>query len=368
MNDRLSNIYLLPPPIGTPWAGTPGQTTRSDLTRHGLEPHDRPPITIELPLFWCDPHWSALGTSQADEMAVAVARRNVLVSALRSDLSGAGEEGGFHSERVSESADKTQVAPPPPIFPRVVPYRPERYGLSPKDFDGALLVDVRMMTPRDHSGRFAYAPEQIQRWEATPTSEPLAGGSWVPAATFLPDVDTVNHLGSKLNQLRRLAPSAAICVSIGAYRMEQEIPAVILAKPDVLIVRMDEVELDPLQLAALTRRARQLIDEAGADATSFWIVPGEVTPDDAVKLVALGADAVGIDSWCNPLVETIQESIEDRSFVPGASIERLVEYALEDQIERFAGLYLSLQKIPKSEQLGSFSATWARSLNIRALR
>ena len=131
---------------------------------------------------------------------------------------------------------------------------------------------------------------------------------------------------------------------------------------------MDEVELDPLQLAALTRRARQLIDEAGAEATAFWIVPGEVTPDDAVKLVALGADAVGIDSWCNPLVESIEESVEDRSFVPGASIERLVEYALEDQIERFAGLYLSLQKIPKSEQLGSFSATWARSLNIRALR
>ena len=191
MNDRLSNIYLLPPPIGTPWVGTPGQTTRCDLTRHGLELHDRPPITIELPLFWCDPHWSALGTSQADEMAVAVARRDVLVSAMRSDLSGAGEEGGFHSVRVNESADEIQVAPSSPFYPRVVPYRPERYGLSPKDFDGAMMVDVRMMTPRDHSGRFAYSPEQIQRWEATPTSEPLAGGSWVPAATFLPDVDTV---------------------------------------------------------------------------------------------------------------------------------------------------------------------------------
>ena len=43
---------------------------------------------------------------------------------------------------------------------RIVPYRPERYGLSDRDFDDARIIDVRLAMNRDESGRFAFSPEQ----------------------------------------------------------------------------------------------------------------------------------------------------------------------------------------------------------------
>ncbi len=75
---------------------------------------------------------------------------------------------------------------------------------------------------------------------------------------------------------------------MGPYRLEDELPPIIAAKPDGLILRLDEVDLEGLQLAALTRRARQLMKQAGAKQLPLWIVPGAITPDDAAKLIAPG--------------------------------------------------------------------------------
>ena len=85
---------------------------------------------------------------------------------------------------------------------------------------------------RDESGRFAFSPEQLERWEATPESHPLAGGGWVPSASFPPDVPSMQQLSSKLNQLRDLSPGAAVFVSIGSYRLDQELAQVVAANPD----------------------------------------------------------------------------------------------------------------------------------------
>ncbi|NND96880.1 MAG: hypothetical protein HKN47_06070 [Pirellulaceae bacterium] len=370
MDDRLATLYLLPPPASTSWAGTPGQTIQSTIVRQ-----KRDPLTLDLPLFWYDPRWCELPTSQADDLAVAVSRHNILVSALRSDLSGPDVKTDFHapqsaadSDSKGENADDKaeSTTEEPTYFPRIVPYRPERYGLSPKDFDHATIIDVRLMMPRDTSGRFAYSPEQIARWESKNPSDAETDGSWVPAATFPPDVDSFEKLSSKLNQLRQLAPSAAVFTSIGPFRLEQEVPLAVAAKPDGLIVRLDQVALEPLQLAALTRRARQLINDANGKKVPLWIVPGEITADDAVKLVALGADAIGIDAWCNPLLDVPDTGRSHYS--SSVDFDDLADDALTERLERFSGLYLSLQRVPVKERLGSFSATWARTLAVRALR
>lgn len=368
MDDVLATLYMLPPSASTPWAGTPGQTIQSRIKRDGKDA-----LTLELPLFWYDPRWCELPTSQADKLAIAVSRHDILVSALQSDLSGPETDPQFHlpqnadadsDENATDDQDDEKPKTPQ-CFPRIVPYRPERYGVSPTDFDNATVIDVRLMMPRDTSGRFAYSPEQIARWESKPASEPISD-SWVPAATFPPDVDSFEHLSSKLNQLRQLAPSAAVFTSIGPFRLEEEIPKVVGAAPDGLIVRFDQVALEPLQLAALTRRARQLMNTAKGKKIPLWIVPGPVTPDDAVKLVALGANAIGIDSWCNPLLESADTG--SGHYQQSSDVEELAEEALEERIERFSGLYLSLQRVPSKERLGSFSATWARTLNVKALR
>jgi hypothetical protein len=323
-------------------------------------------VDLALPLFWYDPRWSNLTTTQADDLAVAVSRYDVLVSALQSDLSGPDTQTKFHSPQGAQTDDPPPEQQPPAFLPRIVPYRPERYGLSPSDFDEATIIDVRLMMPRDTSGRFAYSPEQIARWESQQELEE-AEGDWVPAASFPPDVDSFESLSAKLHQLRQLAPSAAVFTSIGPYRMEKEIPLALGSHPDGLIVRFDEVALEPLQLAALTRRARQLMNTAKATDTPLWIVPGEITPDDAVKLVALGADAIGVDAWCNPMLDESQFA-QSSHYSSRINFDELAEETLYDHIERFSGLYLSLQRVPKGERLGSFSSSWAKTLDVKALR
>ena len=368
MEDRLAPLYLLHPPASTPWAGTPGQTLTSKIKRQ-----DADPLLLQLPLFWYDPPWSEVPTELGDELALAVSNHNVLVSAMRSDLSGPESESRFHQPWKPESEDETadneqKESGDEKYFPRIVPYRPERYGLSDRDFDDAMVIDVRLMMSRDKSGRFAYSPEQIARWEGI-QSESVGNASWIPAATFPPDVESFEHLASKLNQLRQLAPSAAIFTSIGPFRMEEEIAPAIAADPDGLIVRFDEVSLEPLQLAALTRRARQLVNHANQGRrrrVPLWIVPGEITPDDAIKMIALGTDAIGIDAWCNPLLEESQQ--DSGHYGQRVNIDEITYDALADRIERFSGLYLSLQRVPAKDRLGSFSATWARTLAVRALR
>ncbi len=365
--ERLKQLYLLPPSMTTPWAGVEGMTVRSKVRRKGQSS-----VRLQLPLFWFDPHWYRLPTQIADELAVAVAELNVVVSGLRSDLAVPNSEPMMHQDQSvddesSESEDEDSSPPEPRFLPRMVSYRPERYGLTPADFDNAKIVDVRLMMSRDASGRFAYSPEQLARWEATPADQPLAGGGWVPAASFPPDVASIDHLSVKLNQLRKLSPGAAVFVSVGPYRLGEEIPALISSQPDGLIVRMDQVDLDGLQLAALTRRVRSLMNEAGAKQMPLWVVPGEISADDAVKLVALGASAIGVDNWCNQLIDQCLPAQGSYGY-SRPPIEQYVSEALEDRIERFSGLYLSLQRVKRKERLGSFRMTWAKTLGVKPLQ
>lgn len=366
MEDRLAPLCLLPPPANTPWSGHECELQPKSIHRiDGIE------VPLELPLFWYDPPWGSLSYQQADWLAAAVAEQNVVVSALRRDLSDE-ETPILHSPQQEESDEEPETPLDRETYylPRMVPYRPERYGLLRDDFDNARVIDVRLTVHRDHSGRFAYSPDQIQRWEATPDDAPHAGGGYVPAGTFPPDVVSLKQLGRKLDQLRALSPGAAVFVSIPPFRLEEELSGVLAARPDGIILRMDRTELEPLQLAALTRRARRLMKVGDAGKLPLWVVPGPITPDDAAKLVALGAAGVAIDHWCAPLVEEVLESGggSPYSTFGYSNVAQMAEYALTNPIDRFAGLRASLDRIPSRERLGTFSTTWAKTLKIAPLR
>ncbi len=371
MNDRLDQLCFLPPPTDTPWSGPPPESQRGQIERA-----DGVTVGIDLPLFWYDPPWQDISTDAADVVAMAVAELGVLVSALRRDLSGPDEQPGFHaSEREeSEDEDTDDSAEAFEPLPRIVPYRPERYGLCDRDFDGARIIDVRLTMNRDSSGRFAYSPEQIERWEATPADQPLAGGKWVPSATFPPDVASLQHLTSKLNQLRVLSPTAAVFVSMGPHRLQDELPIIMANRPDGLILRLDDLPLSGLQLAQITRHARQLVDQASARGFPLWVVPGEITADDAAKLVACGASAVAIDGWCNQIIEQLTGE-DQRSAAHGyaahrtnsAYIHELVAESLSVPIDRFNGLSHSLRALPKDQRLACLSQTWAKALGVHFL-
>ncbi len=367
MDERLAPLCLLPPATDTPWTGIDWAATGSGIARRSGDAE-----RLELPLFWYAPDWFRVPTELAAELAWSVSRLGVMVAALRSEIAAPGTETRLHE---GSAAVPGGGAGSPGALLRMVPYRPERYGLVARDFDDAGVIDVRLAGSRDGYGRFAYTPAQIQRWEATPDEEPLAGGSWLPAATFPPDVVSLTHLATKLDQLRSLAPTAMVYVSIAPVRLDDELPRIASAKPDGLILRLDQLHVDGLPLASLVRRARKLLDRyAASDTMPMWVVPGAVSPGDVVKLIELGASAVAIDAWCNPVRDHALQIRPPSSFgytAPGDSYPKMVDTFVRDQlldlVESVRGLSLSAKQLPPGERLGSFSGSWSKTLGVRPI-
>ena len=157
MRDRLAPLLFLPPPINTPWTGVSNETPTGETSRAKGEFY-----FTGSPLFWYDPNWCDMAAAQADSLAVAVAEMDTLVSALRSELAPPDQCSKFHSQsqdvdrnepKDSASTQDSETCDP---FPRIVPYRPERYGLTVRDFDGASVIDLRLTMSRDESGTFRF--------------------------------------------------------------------------------------------------------------------------------------------------------------------------------------------------------------------
>ncbi|MDE0862999.1 MAG: hypothetical protein OSA98_04370 [Rubripirellula sp.] len=369
MNERLDEICFLPPAADTPWAGAPENDLSTMVARA-----DGEQVAIDLPLFWYDPPWSQIGIETANVIASAVARLGVTVSALRSDLSLADREPELHQVITDEAADDSN--PGAVFLPRMIPYRPERYGLNGRDFDGARVVDVRLAMRRDMAGRFAFTPDQIERWEATDDDSPLAGGGWVPVASFPPDVDGMHNLSGKFSQLRLLSQDAAVFVSISPHRLTTELPAVLASQPDGVVLRLGELNLSGLALAGFVQQARRMMDDQQCGHVPLWIVPGKITVDDAAKLMALGATAVAIDSWCEVLLDDVRDSEQNHnasfsySSLSASNHQQWVDWIecdLASQVERFGGLLHSMRYQPPGQRLAAFSQEWAETLDLVSL-
>jgi len=366
MNERLKKICFLSPAADTPWVGAPADDGLIQIERT-----DGKQVSLKSPLFWYDPPWSEIEIDSADVIAAAVARLRVVVSALRSDLSAVDGDPELHQVVSNDTTNGREQAAD--YLPRMIPYRPERYGLSDRDFDGAAVVDVRLAMHRNSTGRFAFTPEEIGRWEATHGDSPLAGGGWVPAASFPPDVDCLSNLGGKLSQLRLLAEDAAVFVSIAPHRLNDELPAVLAAQPDGIILRLNELDLSALELAQSVKQTRCMMDEQQCGHVPLWVVPGKITADDAAKLIALGANAVAIDSWGQKLVNEVKNAQQNSDSNAGySSLSRhssqdwvdWVEYELHSQIERFDGLMHAMLYQTPGQRLATLSAEWANTLSI----
>ena len=369
MNERLEKICFLPPPMDTPWVGAPAEDRSTQIERT-----DGKHVSLKFPLFWYDPPWSDVEIDSADAIAAAVARLGVLVSALRSDLASVDDEPVLHGCTSDENLGLQFQGKE--YLPRMIPYRPERYGLSDRDFDGAAVVDVRLAMRRDSTGRFAFTPQEIGRWEATQAGVPLAGGGWVPAASFPPDVEGMGNLAGKLNQLRLLAGDAAIFVSMAPHRLSEDLPTVLNSQPDGIILRLHELALSGLELAHCVKQTRALMDQQQSERLPLWVVPGEISASDAAKLIALGADAVAIDSWCQELVNEVRDAQENAGSTSGyASLSApktqewvdWVEFELFRHIERFDGLMHAMLYQTPEDRLATLSTEWASRLAIPTL-
>jgi len=355
-SDRLADLHLLPPPTMSPWRGQDKSSTQFELQRTGLAS-----LTIDVPLFWYAPDWYLSPSDLCGPLATSVARLGVLVAALRSEIAGCAPESSMHDQNL----------------PRIVPYRPERYGLQATDFDGASIIDLRLTLARDPSGRFAFPAEQVARWEADSGKSHISGGSWVDATSFPPDVENFEHLGGKIAQLRSLSPNAYVFVSIQPVELETELPDVLDADPDGVILRLDRYAIDGLRLASVVQKTRALMDGHGSRHLPLWIVPGEITSDDAAKLIALGASAIAIDTWCHELrtMDMLRPAsaaerlglAEAHHEIEQEYVDEVVHSVLHEQIDRFQGLVLSIAEGDLPQRLGTFEPIWAESLGLRLL-
>jgi hypothetical protein len=365
MKDRLGPLCFLPPATGTQWTGPPQEQHRYEMKRS-----DGSSVPLESPLFWNSPDWYQTDADTADMVASAVACEGVLVSALKKDLEAPDEPVALLEKQTADSPSNSQSE----YLPRIVPYRPERYGFSAEDFDGARIIDVRLRVCGDWSGRFAYSAGQIDRWEGDPDGDPPAGGSWAPAATFPPDVVSIDHLAAKFAQLHVLSPDAAIFVSITPHRMDAEIPKLLTTKPDGIILDLSELPLSGMELGQLTRHARRLLAAANAPGLPLWIIPGEITADDAVKLVVLGATGIAIDHWCLDLIEAAEETVRtspaarlghgSQRELDSPLVHDTIRESLSLDLERFKGLLHRMRCLPAGQRLGSLDREWARAFEV----
>jgi len=347
----LPEIGLLPPPLHSPWVGSTGPepTTGSPATDSTADQ--------QRTLFWYDPPWHFVSPAIARKIIAAVDALHVPTAVLGRDIGEAS---------IGDALLRHPIAP----------YRPDRYGVQLDDLQHAPMIDIRLARARDYSGRYAYAPEQVTRWLGADVGEeegmPTTGATHFPAPGWPAELPTVESLSGKFAQLRLLQPGVQCGLSVTPYFVQQELPAFLKAKPDVVILRMDDSdELQGMRLATTVVAVRQLVD-AHCPHARLWVVPPDrPTPDDCAKLYALGANAVAIDWWCQPLIANAPsagswQAVESDATNPFLATAKELLYPL---FERVAGLLQSCGVQHASnltrKHLVSSDPTIAKQLGIR---
>ncbi|WP_153555290.1 hypothetical protein [Roseimaritima sediminicola] len=338
----LDEIGLLPPPLATPWEdGAESAEEEAVPERWAAAP----------PLFWYDPPWHFVPAPTARQIASTVDAVGIPTAALGCEL---GEE------------DIGDVM----LRHSIAAVRPDRYGLAIGDLNAAAVVDLRLARSRDAHGRFAYGRSQLQRWLAEPTGEDetLDLPDSVPAPGWPPELTSLGELAGKFRQYRAFQRRVRCAVSITPYRIFDELAAVLEAKPDIVILRMDDSdEFSGIRLASVIAAALDVI-RTHHRATRLWVVPPcEPTPDDCVKMLALGVEAVAVDWWCQPLINAAIQQGGTLTDAPAQLREHVLDI-LSERMERMVGLIHSCGASGPAElrpsHLYSPSTTIARRLGI----
>lgn len=284
----------------------------------------------------------------------AVARRGILVSALNSEM-------GIRGESLVETNGPAT---------RILPYRNERYGLQAADFDAAGLVLWHLSADRDESGRYAYTPAQVARWEVTPDGQPLSGGGWVPVMPLPPDVMDASTIHQKVDQLRKLV-QGDVFLSVDFESLTQWLSPAITCGADGLLVRFESFTGDPIWMLRQMRHIVEQIESVPDPARRprLWMTPPVTTmpdpfdADDAAKMVAMGVSGIAIDGWMTEIVAALAE-IPPRSPYANApidaiarDIESLLVAMLDPRQERLIALCENLN-------LGAVDARLAAMLNV----
>ncbi|MEM6981012.1 MAG: hypothetical protein AAF539_15230 [Planctomycetota bacterium] len=237
-------------------------------------------------LLWRHPPWTSWPTDLAAAVARQLDRRGIGFEALRVEL------GDWQPEQSTTH--------------RITPYRHDRYGLSDNDFDDTRLIQWQLSTRSELETQWWYDRDRLMRYEQADAPEPA--NLVLPSMAFAPDVADPNAIGKKLEQLKQLSQSSVgITVDDDDFNSYQ--PIITQCGADVITwVRPNGIETADAFLHALMR-FRKSIQTCDAKARPLWFVDTRypnLAIIDVIKLVSLGATAVAIDAWFNPVLAELQ--------------------------------------------------------------
>lgn len=353
-DSSLDALCLLPPQFGEGRRGLSPNPPEFIVRRHQSD-------SLRLPtrLFLDNAPWHRWSAKLSQTLASHLQSHGIATSFLLSELG--------YADQPEDSAEEGFVRP----TLQMLPYRGERYGLNPADFDSATLVDLRLSPLRDASGRFAYSAEQIRRWESTPEDEPLSGGGWVSAFSLPPDIPGLEQTATKIHQLRRLAPQAAVLVSVTPEWLWRNLDTILAIPADALLIRAGQLCMDGIQFAELLGRLFE-----SPTTPPIWLSPPRwgteqhANVDDCIKLISLGVSAIAIDPWMCDVYEALDNVPEPSVYSgdPESQLNNAIGPILADfllpKIERFAAL---MSTIAEGSSLGSFDRPIAERLRIQHL-
>jgi hypothetical protein len=103
-------------------------------------------------------------------------------------------------------------------------------------------------------------------------------------------------------------------------------------------MRMDDSdEIVGNHLARIVAQARAILEQAslaGPSTVELWLVlPHAPSPDDCAKLFALGAHAIAIDWWCQPLIQAARAGT-----LSADALHEQAHRLLKPSMNRLAGL------------------------------
>ena len=156
-------------------------------------------------------------------------------------------------------------------------YRPDHTDIRGDDFDGVRTVVLHIGRSEGHRG-------------------------WSDRA-LPPDVNDINTLSLKADQLRRFLPDdGRLVLSLPAETLGADLPPALEIGWDAILVRAMQTAWFGLPLAALTRHVRRQLDAAGLGDMPLGVAPPPVMQSGLDRMLGLGASFVVIDDLINAIL------------------------------------------------------------------
>ncbi len=225
---------------------------------------------------------------------------------------------------------------------RVLPIYPDSFP-APEEFDTADAIELQLMVPQT----------------LPPPSTP--SGWWKRQLPY--DATSLTMLVKKLDAIRYSLPHPLpVGIAITKGRIDEDFPMIVRAKPDfVSIVDGNFPRNEPsVPDCWYAQRSRKLAAESDQASLPIFIEADVETGDEAIKLLAMGATAITVDSIFHRVNEEFRKSNQRESYSSGLGGLSLptstmaptakLEQSFSAEIQRLQG---EMKQILESQQISS---------------